>query len=182
MKETYDLIEICDGNYMFNNDNAITISVDKAVSVAKSCLVFSRDNDLQNDITKDSYRFRFRQLGTNWNFTLGNDLYPWKKKVTEPFDAYSILLDTFSSRYGVNLTPNGFFGSGALNTGKCNGVYALNLLTDDYLEMSGDFINSNKRLNFSIQKQTDTAPSVWTTCLRYTKVLRVNGTNSRVDL
>ena len=178
---TFDDTFISNKNYN-NNDNAITISVDKAVSVAKSCLVFSRDNDLQNDITKDSYRFRFRQVGTNWCFTLGNDLYPWKKKVSEPFDAYSICLDVFQSRYGVNLTPLDFFGNSDNEITDCNGLYALNLLTDDYLEMSGDFINSNKRLNFSIQKQTDEDASVWTTCLTFTKVLRVNGTNSRIDL
>ena len=28
MKETYDLIEICDGNYMFNNDNAISYQLE----------------------------------------------------------------------------------------------------------------------------------------------------------
>lgn len=177
----YDDTFVSNKNYNAN-DNAITISVDKAVSVAKNCLIFSRDATLQNNVTDDSYRFRFRQSGVNWNFTLGNDLYPWKKKVTEPFDAYSICLDTFSSRYGVNVTPLEFFGSGVLNTGNCNGLYALNLLTDDYLEMSGDFINANKRLNFSIQKATDTDASVWTTILTHTKVLRVNATNSRVDL
>ena len=170
---TYDDTFISNKNYS-NNDNAITISVDKAVSVAKSCLVFSRNEGTQNNIGEDSYDFNFRSFGTNWCYTLGNDLFPWKKKVSEPMDAYSICLDTFQSRYGVNITSSTFFGN--------NGVYALNLLTDDYLEMSGDFINANKRLNFQIQKQTDELDSVWTTCLTYTKVLRVNATNSRVDL
>ena len=169
---TYDDTFTSNKNYA-NNDNAITISVDKAVSVAKNCIVFSRDANAQSSSEEDGYVFDFRQLNTNWNFTVGNDLYPWKKKITEPFDAYSVCLDAYQARYGVNISPFTFFGN--------NGVYALNLLTDDYLEMSGVFINANKRLNFSLQKGTDETGSLWTTCLLYTKVLRVNGTNSRVD-
>jgi hypothetical protein len=176
---TYDDNFVSDKRYK-NTDNTITISVDKAVSVAKNCLVLSRDTPNLNNVLQDGYSFNFRNFGTNWFFTLGNDLFPWKKKVSQPFDAYSICLDAFQSRYGVNIKPVEFFGTGIAGD-NCNGVYALNLLTDDYLEMSGDFINANKRLNFEISKNTDELDSTWTTCLTYTKVLRVNGTNSRVD-
>jgi hypothetical protein len=176
---TYDDVFVSNRNYN-NNDNAITLAVDKAVSVAKNCLVLARDQPNINQIDADGYNFVFRQFNTQWCFTLGNDLMPWKQKVSYPQDAYSIALDCFQSRYGVNLTNLGFFGTG-VNQTDCNGVYALNLLTDDYLEMSGDFINANKRLNFSIEKQTDEVASQWTTILTHTKVLRVNNTNSRVD-
>ncbi len=179
LKWCYDDYFVSEKQYN-NNVNAITLPIDKAVSVAKNCMVWSRDTPTQNSVTDDSYNFRFREFGTNWFFTLGNDLYPWKKKVSEPFDAYSICLDVFQSRYGVNIKPVEFFGTFPSGD-NCNGVYAVNLLTDDYLEMSGEYINSNKRLSFEITKNTDEVGSTWATALTYTKVLIVNGTNSRID-
>jgi hypothetical protein len=167
----------------------ITISIDKAVSVAKDIKVVSYNSLQRTTSVQDSYS-QFRPTkpytptfpnpqSTEWTYTLGTELYPYKKKVKYG-EAYPIVLDTYRTQYGVNQTQVDFVNNGF--------SFVTNLLTDDYLEMSGDFINTNKRLVWecnNVYKNEDDQSAgddlIFVSLLTHTKVLRVNDTNSKID-
>ncbi len=175
--------------YLPREEFDITISIDKAVSVAKDIKILAYEVNQRTQSGADSYtQFRAEKpyvaiypnpQATQWTYTLGTQMYPYKKKV-QYGDAYSILLDTYRTQYGVNQVPVSFFNDGF--------TFVSNLLTDDYLEMSGDFINSNKRLVWecnNVFKNEDEASEgdnlFFISLLTHTKVLRVNDTNSKID-
>ena len=167
----------------------MTISIDKAVSVAKDIKVVSYNSQLRTSSGADSYaqwrptkpyRATFpNPQATQWTYTLGTELYPYKKKV-QYGEAYPIVLDTYRTQYGVNQTRTDFVNEGF--------SFVSNLLTDDYLEMSGDFINTNKRLVWECNNvfkneddQSEGDDLLFVSLLTHTKVLRVNDTNSKID-
>ena len=167
----------------------ITISIDKAVSVAKDIKILSYLAQQRTSSSQDSYtQFKAEKSyeptlpnpqATQWTYTLGTQMYPYKKKV-EYEEAYSILLDTYRTQYGVNQKKTKFYNEGY--------SFVTNLLTDDYLEMSGDFINSNKRLVWECNNvfkgetsQSEGDNLFFISLLTHTKVLRVNDTNSKID-
>jgi hypothetical protein len=174
---SYDDVHVISKNFS-KNENDIVINADKSVSVAKHALTIIRDVPDVNNIDKDSYNYLYL-LGTfgnetRWSYTLGNQMYPFKRKIREQFDSYTTCIDAFSTQHGLNLSKVEYFNGNAL--------HVTNLQTDDYLEMSGDFINANKKLEFQMSKQTQAEDQRFTTAIVYSKVLRVNSTNSRVDL
>ena len=156
-----------------SDDELFNTTIEKSVSVAKNAITLVRDTANLNNIDNDGYSFNDYDSPLNyWHYQLGNDLYPYKKKINNYQDTYTIVLDAFKTEYGLNLDSNDFLH---------NYVLVTSLLTDDYLQMSGDFINSNKRLFFEkITGDTQTT-NKWSLCLTHVKVLRVNDSSSRVD-
>jgi hypothetical protein len=156
-------------------DQIFNSTIEKSVSVANNIITFARYTDVVKNQSSNSYVFNiYNGVGNSWMYTLGNDMYPYKKKITTGVDTYTCAIDAFKTQYGLNMKYLDDFSAQ-------NWCYVTNLMSDDYLEMSGDFINSNKRLQF--EKFTGSVPedNRWTSCLSYTKVLRVNSNSSRVD-
>lgn len=174
---SYDDVHVISKNFA-GNENDIVINVDKSVSVAKHAMTLIRDEPDVTDIEKDSYNYLYllgtQSNPTRWSYTLGNDMLPFKRKIDEQNDSYTVCIDAFVTQNGLNLSRQNYFSGDAL--------LVTNLQTDDYLEMSGDFINANKKLEFQMSKLTQTQSQRFTTMVVYNKVLRVNSTNSRVDL
>jgi hypothetical protein len=173
---TYDDFFVASKNFS-NTENDVVLSLDKAVSNAcKAVTVIRNQNDI-NNITSDGYNFLYllgtSQNPTRWTYTVGTDMYPYKKKIDEQFDAYTTCIDCFKAKNGVNLSRVQYFDGNALHV-TC-------LETDDYLENSGIFLNTNQKLEFQLNKSSTGNNIQITTCLQHVNCLRVNSTNSRVD-
>ena len=174
---TYDDTHVVSKNFN-DSENDVALSIDKSVSVATQAVTVIRNTTDINSITSNGYNYLYL-LGTannptRWSYTVGNDMYPYKKKIDEQFDSYTSCVDTFQAKHGLNLASSDYFNGNALHT-TC-------LETDDYIDMSGIFINSNQKLEFQLNKQSTGNNIQITTCLGHVKVLRVNSTNSRVDV
>jgi hypothetical protein len=162
------------------NENNFNVPVEKAVSSAQNILTFSRIRDSDNSLLEDSHKYTepintaTAGAETSWNYRVGNVLYPFRRKVSSQVDSYTTLLDAFNWQYGTNLTFDKWKDN--------NAIYATNLLTEDRLLSSGEYLNANKKVELEFSKTVDSQFDRYVhSCLEYTKVLTANSTNSRLD-
>jgi len=153
------------------DENNININIDKACSISKNIVSFARD---RTDSTLSSDSYTFPEIQSNrWNYRIENTLYPYKRQVYQTADSYSAAIDCYDWEYGTNLKYTDFVSH--------NNNYVTCLKTDTHIIHSGDYLNSNKRVEFQLEKATLPDSKFLHSCLEYVKVLHTNGVNSRID-
>jgi hypothetical protein len=154
------------------NESDINIPVEKAVRKAQNVITFFRNRTGDTLPNFDSHVYP-PQPDAQWNYRIGNILYPYKRAVNNPIDSYTVCIDNFEWQYGTNLTFNDFDAYDSL--------YTTLLRTEDQLLASGDFLNANKRVELQFQKSPTQESLLGHSCLEYRRVLTVNGVNSKVE-
>jgi len=154
-------------------ENAINMSLDKAVSAAQNVMTFCRPSNADTSTTVDSYQFQKMSGGIKWNYRINNQLYPYKRAVGDGFDTYTTAIDCYEWNYGHNMTYTEFEDN--------NHVYLTCLKTDDHIESSGEYLNANKKVELELNKTTSTSDRLVHVALKYDKLLNVNTINSRLD-
>jgi hypothetical protein len=172
LKWTYNDVFISTRQIQGSTNN-INTSVDKSVSLAQNVITFIRDATGDTNTGFDSHTYPKVSSGVKWNYRIANILYPFKRQVTNEFDSYTSLIDAFEWECGTNLPYSAY--------DEHNLLYPTLLRTEDHLLNSGDYLNANKRLELELEKNTIQANQLVHTCLEYTKLLTVNGVNSKVD-
>jgi hypothetical protein len=158
------------------NETAFTVEVEKTCTLAQSVMTVSRkqDNVVNQGIANTSYSYPIF-VNKKWNYRIGNDMFPYKKQITDTTDDYTITANAFEAEHGLNVTPTEFNVQ--------NATYTCLLRTDDHINMSGIFLNANNKVSFEWdQGATGTGANyLWTTFLTHSKVLRCTADNARVS-
>ena len=157
------------------DENDFTIPLQKAVSAGQNVITFSRLVDADNTLLLDSYKYTQPSgSNVNWNYIIGNQLFPYKRKVDNKIDTYTTAIDAFNWQYGTNMTYSKWDSQ--------NTCYVTNLRTEDRLLNSGDYFNANKQIQLEFNKNGNSSFDRYVHCaIEYEKVLTANSTNSKID-
>lgn len=155
------------------NENAINMSLDKAVSAAQNVMTFCRPSNADSSTEVDSYKYQKMSGSIVWNYRINNQLYPYKRAVNDGFDTYTTAIDCYEWNHGHNMTYTEFEDN--------NHVYLTCLKTDDHIESSGEYLNANKKVELELNKTTSASDRFVHIALQYNKLLNVNTVNSRLD-
>ncbi len=155
------------------NENAINMSLDKAVSAAQNVMTFCRPSNADSSTDVDSYKYQKLSGAIKWNYRINNQLYHYKRAVSDGVGTYTTAIDCYEWNHGHNMTYTEFEDN--------NHVYLTCLKTDDHIESSGEYLNANKKVELELNKTTSTSDRLVHIALQYNKLLNVNTVNSRLD-